>query len=160
MAPRLIPSIVAAVDADRGIGLHGDIPWKCPEDMRFFRDLTMGHAVIVGRLTYESLPTTLPGRTLIVVTSSPVALPPGVRAAKSLEAAVSEAEGGGFEHAFVAGGERLYEEAMATAVQAFITRMPGSHGCDRFLPAFGAGWTVRNVRHGRTEGVTFERWNR
>ncbi|HHM12236.1 MAG TPA: dihydrofolate reductase, partial [Planctomycetaceae bacterium] len=81
-------ALIVAASENRVIGRQGDLPWRLPADLRRFRKLTMGHAVIMGRRTYGSLPGPLPGRRLIVLTSHPETLAAEVETATSLEEAL------------------------------------------------------------------------
>lgn len=124
--------LIAAADTEWGIGRDGGIPWSAPEDLARFRRRTMGKAVIVGLRTAESLPNGLPGRRLVVVSRSGLSVP---------EAIARESEDGA--EVFVAGGAEVYRAALPFAVAAEVTRMPGTHGCDTFMPDLGAaGWRL------------------
>src|SRR5512145_2509488 len=100
-APRVF--LVAAVAANGVIGAEGRLPWRLPEDLRHFKALTLGHPVIMGRKTWESLGQPLPGRENIVVTRSAGYQAPGAHVAASLEAALALCAGEPV--AFVIGGE-------------------------------------------------------
>ena len=85
--------LVAAVAANGIIGVNGDLPWRLPEDLAHFKRLTLGHPVVMGRRTWESLKGPLPGRENIVVTRTPGYDAPGAAVAGSLEAALAEDAG-------------------------------------------------------------------
>jgi len=99
--------LVAAVAANGIIGANGQLPWHLPEDLKHFKQLTLGHPVIMGRRTWESLGRALPGRENIVVTGRPGYEAPGAAVATSLQAALALCMGEPV--AFVIGGTRLFE---------------------------------------------------
>src|SRR5712691_1241333 len=99
--------LVAAVAANGTIGAAGQLPWRLPEDLTHFKRVTMGHPVIMGRRTWESLGRSLPGRENIVVTGRPGYEAPGAAVATSLEAALALCIGEPV--VFVIGGTRLFE---------------------------------------------------
>ena len=115
---------ILAVAENGVIGLAGRLPWDHPEDREHFRRTTWGHAVVMGRKTWEEVGAPLPGRTNVVVSSSFVA-PPGVLTAGTLDEALELA----FqvdEAPFVIGGARLFEAAMPRVGRVFLTLVPGS----------------------------------
>jgi dihydrofolate reductase len=119
--PRL--EIVVAVAANGVIGRGGQLPWHLPDDLKHFKSLTMGHPVIMGRRTYESVGKPLPGRRNIVVSNS-MSSPPadGVELARSLDEAIRLASSSPGP-AFVVGGAGLYEAALPRATRLHITEI-------------------------------------
>jgi dihydrofolate reductase len=144
-------SVVAAMSENRVIGRGSAIPWRLRDEQRALRDLTMGHCLIMGRKTFESIGRALPGRTTIVVTSRRdfAPLPPGVVVAHDLDAAVDAARERGDDEAFVFGGESLYELALARADRLYLTRVHAEVPGDAFFPVFDASaWKlVDESRH-------------
>jgi len=134
-------AVIAAV-ADNGvIGQGGGMPWHLPEDLARFRRRTMGHHVIVGRRTFESIGRALPGRRVLVVTRGAPDLPTDVERAGSLEEALARAEAAGEEEAFVAGGAALYAAALPLADRLYVTRIHGEPAGDVLFPDLDlAGW--------------------
>ena len=143
-------TLIVAYDEERAIGKDGDIPWKLPEDMKHFKELTMGGTVIMGRKTWDSLPDRfkpLPGRGNIVLTRTPglfkmakLAKPPvGVLCAKSLEDAIHLAEG---SEIFIIGGGEIYKYALAADLvdRIVASEVKGRHGGDVFFPRLAEGW--------------------
>jgi len=107
---------------ERLIGAAGRLPWYLPEDLRRFRKLTMGHAMVMGRKTFSSLGRALPGRRNLVVSRN--ADPPvvaGVEWFKSLDAAIDFARQTGESECFIAGGTEIYAEAIEKANRMYIT---------------------------------------
>jgi dihydrofolate reductase len=116
--------IVAAVARNGVIGAGRDMPWRLPSDLRRFRRLTMGKPIIMGRRTFESIGKPLPGRLNIVVSRTPPELPPGVKTAPDLDAAlaIADAEPGADEVMIVGGGE-IYRAMLPRADKLYITHV-------------------------------------
>jgi dihydrofolate reductase len=134
-------SLIWAEAADRVIGAGGAIPWHVPEDMRRFKELTMGSTVVMGRLTWESLPEKfrpLPGRHNIVVTRQASYDAPGAEVAASVEQALERPEG----DIWVIGGASIYEQSLAHAERVVRTRLHVHVEGDTQAPALGADWTM------------------
>ena len=138
-------SIVAAVSENGVIGRGNDIPWRLRDEQQAVKSLTMGHCLIMGRRTWESIGRPLPGRTSIVVTRQP-AYDPGhddVLVAGDLPSAVAAAERTGDDEAFVFGGAALYAEALARANRLYLTRVHAEIDGDvRFPPLGTAAWRI------------------
>lgn len=114
--------LIVAVSDNGAIGVAGDMPWHIGEDLKYFKKVTMGCPVIMGRKTYESIGRPLPGRDNIVITGRPEAfdgLP--VRCAASLSEAFDAAAGAG--RVFVIGGARVYADAVDIVDRMYITRV-------------------------------------
>ncbi len=127
--------LVAAV-ADNGvIGRGGEIPWRLPEDMRHFREVTTGHSVVMGRVTYDSIGRALPGRTNIVVTRDPRWRAEGVTAVGSLDEAMAVAEQVTGD-VMVIGGAQIYAAAILLADAQVLTEVHQSPDGDTFYPDF------------------------
>ena len=124
-------SIVVAQGSNRVIGLEGALPWHLPSDLRRFRELTMGHAVVMGRKTYESIPERfrpLPGRRNLVISRS--ASYEGAEVFPTLAAAIEACDGS----CFVIGGGRVYAEAAALADRCYVTDIDVAPVGDTFFP--------------------------
>lgn len=143
-------SLVVAMDRERGIGRDGDLAWRLPPDMKWFRKVTVGdggQSVIMGRRTWDSIPDAfrpLPGRQNIVLSRSELAgLPEGAEPAVSLEHALQQAHG----PRFVIGGGMIYAEALEHPLcrRIYLTEVLGSFACDTFLPRFDASWVKRSI---------------
>lgn len=116
--------IIAVVAADGAIGRNGDLLWHLPGDLRHFKELTSGHAVIMGRLTWESLPKRpLPGRLNIVVTHDRAYEAPGALLARDLGDALRIVAEKGEGKAFVIGGGQIYAQAMPMATRLHLTEV-------------------------------------
>lgn len=129
-------SFVVALDQNRVIGLNGALPWRLPDDMKRFRAITMGHRVLMGRKTYESLPPRfrpLPGRKNIVLTRQSDYDAPGCVVVNSVaEALQVVAED---EELMVIGGAQLYEALFDTVDRLYMTLVQGYNEGDVFFPA-------------------------
>ncbi len=137
MTPRVTPrvTLVAAV-ADNGvIGADGDIPWRIAADFAHFKTLTLGHVLVMGRATYESIGRPLPGRTTVVLTRDPGWTADGVLVAPDLATALRLA-GEIDEQVFVVGGASVYAEALAVADAQVLTEVHLSPEGDTRYPAF------------------------
>lgn len=128
---------------NRVIGAGGKIPWHLPADFKHFKAITMGHPIIMGRKTFESIGKALPGRTNIVITRDPGCQAEGCRTAGSMEQAVEMAEGEGADEAFVIGGEQIYKAAMDMADTVYLTNVHGTFEGDAFFPELdGKMWKL------------------
>lgn len=134
----MIISIIAAVAADGAIGRHGDLVYHIREDMRHFRRLTMGHPVLMGRKTFESLPGgALPGRRNIVVTRNGAYTAPDIETYPSLDAAFEALRDA--EEVFVIGGGEIYRQAMPQASRLYITQIDATvDDADTYFPTIEA----------------------
>jgi len=108
----VIISLIVAMDEERGIGVEGRLPWHLPADLKRFKSLTMGHHLIMGRKTYESIGSPLPGRTMIIVTRNPSYQPDGCMVARSLDTAIEFARMDLENEVFIIGGADLFEQAI------------------------------------------------
>lgn len=146
---------------DGAIGKEGGLPWSIPEDLRHFKAKTLGHAMVMGRKTWQSIRRALPGRTSIVVSRGPLDLPAGVLLERSLEAALERARTFDSEPRVIGGGE-LYRLAMPTATVLHITHVDRVvEGCDTFFPPIDPQLFAPVERHvGETPGVEFVEYQR
>lgn len=155
-------AIIVAMTPSGLIGRMGQLPWHEPEDLKHFKRTTLGHAVIMGRKTYESIGRPLPGRTNIVVSRT---MPPtvGVTVAGDVEAALAECRNLGVEKAFVIGGAQLYAAALPLVEEIVITEInrPDVTG-DTYFPAWERqAWAVvSRVKAGPWDVVTYRRVRR
>ncbi len=130
-------SLVAAVARGGVIGHDGTIPWRLPEDLRHFRELTTGHPVVMGRRTWDSLPDRfrpLPGRRNVVVTRDPAWHAAGAERAASLDDALRRLQE--LPHVFVVGGGQLYAAALPLADELLLTEVDVLVEGDAFFPPF------------------------
>jgi dihydrofolate reductase len=134
--PRL--SLIVAVARNGVIGKDNRLPWHIPEDLKRFRALTMGHHIIMGRRTWESIGRPLPGRTSIVVTRDRNYSAPGAKVVHSLADAVAACAGD--DEAFVIGGAEIYREALPQAERIYLTEVLADYPGDVWFPPLGTEW--------------------
>ena len=159
-------SLVVAAARNGVIGSHGKIPWRLPDDQRFFKDVTSGHCVVMGRKTFDSLPKPLPNRENFVLTRRGHDAVPGVEFFVDLAAAIDRARERGFDECFIAGGEAIYREGMDVADRIYRTRIDAEpEGDTRFPEIDEKKWKCVerkphsiDERHAHT--FTFETWDR
>ncbi|HEX4585367.1 MAG TPA: dihydrofolate reductase [Burkholderiaceae bacterium] len=128
--PRL--NLIVARARNGVIGRGGTLPWHLPEDLRHFKHITMGHPIVMGRRTWESIGRPLPGRRSIVVTRNPGFRAAGIQTASSLEQALAMCEGAG--EVFVIGGAGLFAQALPMAQRLFVTEIDADFEGDTFFP--------------------------
>lgn len=116
-------SLIAAASINRVIGLNGDLPWHLPADLRYFRDKTIGHHILMGRKTWEAFPRPLPGRTSIVLGNIQQRLPEGVFQVESLDAGIELARKKGENELMIIGGGQVYEAALPFANTIYLTHV-------------------------------------
>lgn len=149
-------SLIAAVAENGCIGKNNDVPWHLPEDLKRFKALTLGHAVLMGRKTYESilkrLGKPLPGRTSIVITRQPkYTAAPGVFVYTNLNNALKEFQ---HESIFCIGGGELYTETLPGADMLYLTEVHQTIEGDTFFPTFDRTQWVEKERENK-EGYSF-----
>lgn len=132
----MIISLIVAMDEHRGIGKDGGLPWKLSSDLKRFRELTMGHNIILGRKTFESIGRPLPGRRMIVVTRNPEFKAEGCSIAHSVANAIELARDRGEDEVFICGGAQIYEKTIGIADRIYLTRVHARVSADTFFPAF------------------------
>ena len=141
MKPRL--SLIVAMSRNRVIGADGKIPWHLPGELKLFKDLTMGHPIIMGRKTWESIGRLLPGRTTVIVTRQHGYGVPGAIVAHTLQEAIAACRGN--EDIFVIGGAEIFREALPIADRVYLTTVDAELPGDTFMPGFeGAAWRVQS----------------
>lgn len=148
--------IVAAIASNGIIGAQGKLPWRLTEDLQHFKKLTLGHPVIMGRRTWESLGTALPGRENIVVTRSNGYQAPGAAVASSLDAALALCVGEPV--AFVIGGGELYAAALPFAAGLVLTEIHQAFEGDARFPHYErAKWReTQREPHTAADGMRFD----
>ncbi|HWD21886.1 MAG TPA: dihydrofolate reductase [Burkholderiales bacterium] len=148
--------LVVAVAANGIIGANGRLPWHLPEDLQHFKRLTMGHPVIMGRHTWESLRGPLPGRENIVVTRTPGYEAPGAAVATSLESALALCAGEPV--AFVIGGSGLFAESLPIADGLVITEIHKDFAGDTWFPPYERSrWReAQREAHTAADGTRFD----
>jgi len=152
---RLPLALVVAIAQDGVIGREGTLPWRIPEDLRYFRKVTTGHAIIMGRKTHASIGKPLPDRRNIVVSRDAQLRIPGCETATSLEAAVILAREHDTEPRII-GGSELYKAALPLATKLLITEIQEAYPGDVSFPAFERSeWTEESRVVAETPNVHF-----
>ncbi len=128
-------TIIVACERGRGIGIENRLPWHLPQDLAHFKRTTSGHAIIMGRKTFESIGKPLPKRRNIVLTRNPNWQADGVECVGSLAAAQAMA---GAEEAFIIGGADVYALALPLVSRLLITEIGHDFACDAFFPLWRA----------------------
>ena len=148
--------LVAAVAANGIIGANGQLPWSLPEDLKHFKRLTMGHPIIMGRRTWESLKGPLPGRDNIVVTRRAGYEAAGAAVANSLEAALALCIGEPV--AFVIGGHQLFAESLPIAAGLVMTEIFRDYPGDTTFPEYDRSRWRQSQReqHATADGTRFD----
>lgn len=134
----MITIISSVQKGNLGMGFENDLLWSIPEDLRRFKNLTMGHPIIMGRRTWDSLPEKyrpLPGRQNIVITSQSEFEAPGAIIVSSVEEAIEKAEELD-EEIFIIGGARVFEESLHLADRLILTEIEGEKESDTYFPRF------------------------
>lgn len=137
-------SMIVAAAEDGAIGRGGDLIWRISADLKRFKALTMGHTIIMGRKTWDSLPKgALPGRRNVVVTRDKAFTAVGADTYHSLEEAIASCQG---EETFIIGGAQIYRQAMPMVSKLFLTRVYASYpDADAFFPEIIADeWDIAN----------------
>lgn len=133
-----ILSIIVALDDKQGIGAKNRLPWHLKKDFAHFKKITMGHPIIMGRKTYQSIDKPLPGRTNIIITRDSNFSAPGCLIAISLESAIAQAKDIDDQEIFIIGGGQIYQEAMAKNLvdKLYVTHIHGDFQADTFFPDY------------------------
>ncbi len=142
----MIISIVVAMDENRTIGAGGALPWHLPADLRYFRDITMGKPIVMGRKTHESIGRPLPGRENIVISRNPEFSAPGCRVMGGMAEVLERL--GEVEEVMVIGGASIYAEALELATRLYLTEVHAAVAGDVFFPEFDRGqWREIRRQH-------------
>jgi dihydrofolate reductase len=132
----VIISLIVAMDEHRGIGKDDRLPWHLSADLRRFKAITLGHHLIMGRKTYESIGRPLPGRTSIVITRNPNFLAEGCIKAHSFQEAVRIAQDHGETEVFIIGGGQIFAQALPFAQRIYLTLVHTLVEANVFFPEF------------------------
>ena len=137
----MIISLIVAMDEMGGIGKDNRLPWHLSSDLQRFKQMTLGHHLIMGRKTYETIGRPLPGRTTIVITRNPQFQPAGCLVADSLGEGLTHARKNGETEAFIAGGGEIFTLALPLADRIYLTRVHAQVDADVLFPPFSLkGW--------------------
>lgn len=145
--PRI--SIIVAMAQNRTIGINNTLPWRCPKDLKHFKALTMGHHMIMGRKTFDSIGKPLPGRTTVIATRNKDLTIEGCIIAHSLEEAIAACAGD--EEIFIVGGAELYAQAMPLVDTLYITEIQQNVEGDAHFPEFDQAEWLEVAREQRSQ---------
>jgi len=127
-------SLVVAAAENNAIGKDNRLLWSLPNDLKYFKNVTWGMAVIMGRKTYESFNKLLPGRVNIVITRQKDWKADGAITVNTLEAAIAKAKKENFKEVFIIGGGEIYKQSMSIANKIYMTRVHANFDADTFFP--------------------------
>lgn len=143
----MIISLIVAMDEKRGIGKAGKLPWRLSADLKRFREITMGHHLIAGRKTFESIGKPLPGRTMIVLTRNSDFRPEGCLVSASVHDALALAKERDTE-VFVIGGAEIYAQTLDVADRVYLTQVHAEVEADTFFPVVNHDlWVEKEGSH-------------
>ena len=147
-------SIIAAVGRNLELGRGNDLIWHFKEDMKFFKETTMGSSVIMGRKTFESLPKALPGRKNIVITNNNSYSAEGAVTVHSVDEALESADS---QEVFVIGGGKIYEQLLPVADKLYLTEIEAEcPDADTYFPSFNKEEYTREVIASyQADGISF-----
>lgn len=145
----MIISTIVAVAKNNVIGKDNDIPWYLPADLKYFKKITTGHHIVMGRKCYESIGRPLPKRTNVVVTRNPFFIATGCLVTHNVAEAVQLAETNGEEEVFIIGGGQIYEIALPHVDRIYLTEVDLEIEGDIFFPEIDPkDWTLtEEIKH-------------
>lgn len=126
--------VIAAMAKNRVIGINNTLPWRLSEDLKHFKALTMGHHIIMGRKTYESIGKPLPGRTTVIVTRDASYRMEGCLTATSIDTAIAAC--GDDPEIFFVGGAEIYAQVLPRADRLYLTEIQAEYEGDAWFPEF------------------------
>lgn len=142
-------SLLVAMDENRVIGHQNKLPWHIPRDLQYFKQLTLGHTIIMGRKTYESIGRPLPQRRNVVLTRQDMSFPEGVEVIHDLDTLYEWEKANPDEEYFVIGGGNLFNQVIEHADRMYITLIKHPFKGDTFFPEFNeADWTLTHKEKG------------
>jgi dihydrofolate reductase len=144
----MIVSAIAAMGKNRVIGKDNQLLWKLPLELKYFKETTIGHHLILGRKTFESRPP-LPNRTSIIVTRNKKYDPPeGCLVVHSIESAIELAHQRGEKEVFICGGEEIYHQSMPQIQKLYLTEVDFSDKGDAYFPPLVSNqWKLESENH-------------
>ncbi|MDW0115419.1 dihydrofolate reductase [Sporosarcina thermotolerans] len=150
-------SLLVAVDLNRVIGVDNKMPWHIPEELKYFKEVTMGKAIVMGRKTYESIGRPLPGRLNIIITRNEGYSVEGAEVLHDLNAAIERGKEYS-EEVVIIGGAEIFNLSMPMADRLYITVIRNSYEGDTFFPEYNDGnWKLisESEDHHTAEGIPY-----
>jgi dihydrofolate reductase len=143
----MLISLIAAASTNRVIGTDNQLPWHLPADLKFFKEKTLGHHILMGRKTWESFGKPLPGRTSVVISRNQnLNVPEGVFLVQALSDGIELARSRGETELMIIGGGQIFEEALPLADRIYLThvytRIPQGEGVILFPPVLQSEWEI------------------
>ena len=159
-------SLLVAASENNAIGKDGKLLWNLPNDLKYFKNLTWGMVVVMGRKTYEAIDKPLPGRVNVVITRKTDWVRDGVQVAEDLNKSLKLAEATNCKEIFIIGGGEIYTEFMSKADRIYMTRVHAELDGDTYFPTFTSdNWNLvsskkyeADVKH--KYSYTFEVWDK
>ena len=151
-------SMIVAMAQNRVIGRNNSLPWYLPNDLKYFKQVTMGKPILMGRKTFESIGKPLPGRTNIVMTRNQNWSAEGVKVVSSLDAAVALAQAiaeiDGQDELMIIGGDQIYQSALSSVDRIYLTEVHAEVEGDAYFPVFDRdGWDIVVCKDSVAEGA-------
>lgn len=160
MQKRIVAAVVA-IGRNRELGKDNQLLWRIPEDLKRFKMLTLGHPVVMGRRTFESIMAALgkplPGRPNIVITRDAAWRSEGVLVAHSIEEGIEKGKQLDQEEVFIIGGAQIYEAALPFTDKLYLTLIEDEKEADAFFPPYETGFRVVHTEEREWEGLAY-RW--
>jgi dihydrofolate reductase len=149
-------SLIAALATNRVIGINNTLPWKLSDDLKYFKALTMGHHILMGRKTYESIGRPLPGRTTVIITRSGFNAPEGCIVARSIPEAIASCKDD--DEIFFVGGAEMYKQALPIVDRLYLTEVHAEIEGDAWFPEYDKSrWSEvsRDKRKDEASGLAY-----
>lgn len=144
---QVIISAIAALSENRVIGLNNELPWHIPADLKYFKDMTTGKPIIMGRKTFESLGKPLPGRANFIITRQKLSIP-GASVCASVKDAIAAAGKTGAKEIMIIGGQQIYEQALPLCHKLYLTRIHARMEGDAYFPQINqTDWREISTQH-------------
>ncbi len=142
----MIISLIAAIAKNNAIGFENRLLWHLPSDLKYFKRTTVGHYVLMGRKTFDSIGGFLKGRTIIVVTGDRKFLADDATVVHSIEEGIEFAKSKGEEELFICGGEQIYKQTLDIANKMYLSHVEYEPIADTFFPEFDIkNWEEKNI---------------
>ncbi|MFJ7936837.1 dihydrofolate reductase [Sporosarcina sp. NPDC096371] len=149
-------SLLVAHDPDRVIGKDNELPWHIPEDLAYFKKMSMGKAMVMGRKTFESIGRPLPGRLSVIVTRNEAYTAEGAVVVHDIQEAIAQAQAFSDE-VMIIGGAEIFRMTMEIADRLYITNIQKKFEGDTFFPAYEAEWKLTSTSkdHITKDGIPY-----